>query len=196
MMLPEVTARTVVKAVNERDGDTLVFLPGEGEIRKCEEILRKQLPDFVIHPLYGQLPPAQQNLAIIPNRFGKRKVVLATSIAETSLTIEGIKIVVDSGYGRTSRFDPKSGLSRLETIEITKDSADQRAGRAGRLSPGTCYRMWTMATHQRLMEHRVPEIQEADLASLVLDMAQWGNNRYSATYVAYAATQSCSCTGG
>jgi len=174
MLLPEVTARTVVKAVNERDGDTLVFLPGEGEIRKCEEILRKQLPDFVIHPLYGQLPPSQQNLAIMPNRFGKRKVVLATSIAETSLTIEGIKIVVDSGYGRTSRFDPKSGLSRLETIEITKDSADQRAGRAGRLSPGTCYRMWTLATHQRLAEHRVPEIMEADLASLVLDMAQWG----------------------
>ena len=93
----------------------------------------------------------------MPNKFGKRKVVLATSIAETSLTIEGIKIVVDTGFGRSSRFDSKSGLSRLETFRISKDSADQRAGRAGRLSSGVCYRMWTMATHERLASHRVPE---------------------------------------
>jgi ATP-dependent helicase HrpB len=174
MMLPEMTARVITKAVRENDGDTLVFLPGEGEIRKCEEILRAQLPGFAIHPLYGQLPQGQQNSAISPNKQGKRKVVLATSIAETSLTIEGIKIVVDTGFGRTSRFDPKSGLSRLETIQISKDSANQRAGRAGRLSPGVCYRLWTKATHERMAEHRVPEIMEADLASLVLDMAQWG----------------------
>ena len=174
MLLPEITSRTVIKAVGEKDGDVLVFLPGEGEIRKCEEILRKQLPDFAIHPLYGMLPQNQQNSAITPNKQGKRKIVLATSIAETSLTIEGIKIVVDTGYGRTSRFDPKSSLSRLETIEISKDSADQRAGRAGRLAPGICYRMWTKATHERLAEHRTPEILEADLAPLVLDMAKWG----------------------
>ncbi len=174
IMLPEVTARVVIKAVREKEGDTLVFLPGEAEIRKCEEILRTQLPEFAIHPLYGMLPQNQQNSAITPNKFGKRKIVLATSIAETSLTIEGIKIVVDTGYGRTSRFDPKSGLSRLETIEISKDSADQRAGRAGRLSPGACYRMWTKATHDRLPEHRIPEILEADLTPLVLDMARWG----------------------
>jgi ATP-dependent helicase HrpB len=173
-LLPELTARMVVKASKENEGDILVFLPGEGEIRKCEEILKSHLPDFAIHPLYGQLPQNQQNAAIFPNKSGLRKVVLATSIAETSLTIEGIRTVVDTGYGRTSRFDPNSGLSRLETIEISKDSADQRAGRAGRLCAGSCYRMWTKVTHERKAEHRTPEILEADLASLVLDMAQWG----------------------
>lgn len=173
-LLPELTARTIAKAASEHEGDILVFLPGEGEIRKTEEVLKNQLAGFLIHPLYGQLPPQEQFLAIMPNKSGKRKIVLATSIAETSLTIEGIKIVVDTGFGRTSRFDPGSGLSRLETIRISKDSADQRAGRAGRLSAGVCYRMWTKATHERLSEHRVPEIMEADLASLVLDMAQWG----------------------
>ncbi|MES2691104.1 MAG: ATP-dependent helicase HrpB [Bacteroidota bacterium] len=174
MMLPELTARTIVKAIHENEGDTLVFLPGEGEIRKCAELLKKDLDGFAIHPLYGQLPQSEQYAAIMPNRQGKRKIVLATSIAETSLTIEGIKIVVDSGLGKISRFDPKSGLSRLETVQVSKDSADQRAGRAGRLSAGVCYRMWTKATHDRLPEHRIPEIMEADLASLVLDMAQWG----------------------
>jgi len=173
-LLPELTARTIAKAVTENEGDVLVFLPGEGEIKKTEELLKNQLDGFTIHPLYGQLPPQEQFLAIMPNKFGKRKIVLATSIAETSLTIEGIKIVVDTGFGRASRFDSKSGLSRLETIRISKDSADQRAGRAGRLSAGVCYRMWTKATHERLSEHRVPEIMEADLASLMLDMAQWG----------------------
>lgn len=173
-LLPDVTARVIIKATKEHEGDVLVFLPGEGEIRKCAELLKRDLKDFAIHPLYGMLPQGQQYLAIVPNKFGKRKVVLATSIAETSLTIEGIKIVVDTGFGRVSRFDPKSGLSRLETVQISKDSADQRAGRAGRLSPGVCYRMWTAATHQRLAEHRTPEIMEADLAALVLDLAQWG----------------------
>lgn len=183
-LLPELTARTVMKALQEHDGDALVFLPGEGEIKKCEELLKGQAIDICIHPLYGQLPPQEQFLAIMPNKFGKRKIVLATSIAETSLTIEGIRIVVDSGFGRTSRFDPKSGLSRLETLRISKDSADQRAGRAGRLSSGVCYRMWTKATHERLAEHRVPEIMEADLASLVLDMAQWGvSNIQSLTWL-------------
>ncbi len=175
-LLPELTARTVMKAVKENEGDTLVFLPGEGEIKKCEELLRGSLPDFSIHPLYGQLPQHEQFLAIMPNKFGKRKVVLATSIAETSLTIEGIRIVVDTGFGRSSKFDTRSGLSKLETLRISKDSADQRAGRAGRLSSGVCYRMWTKATHERLAEHRIPEIMEADLASLVLDMANWGVN--------------------
>jgi ATP-dependent helicase HrpB len=173
-LLPELTASAVVKAVRKHEGDALVFLPGEGEIKKCAEILEAQLPDLSIHPLYGQLPQHEQFLAIMPNKYGRRKIVLATSIAETSLTIEGIRIVIDTGFGRTSRFDPASGLSRLETIRISKDSADQRAGRAGRLSAGVCYRMWTLATHERLAAHRVPEIMEADLASLVLDMAQWG----------------------
>ena len=174
-LLPELAARTITKAAKENpEGDLLVFMPGQGEIRKCEELLKRQLSEFAIHPLYGMLPQHKQYKAIVPDNNGKRKIVLATSIAETSLTIQGIKIVIDTGYGRKQRFDPRSGLSRLETVSIDKDSADQRAGRAGRLSPGVCYRMWTMATHSRLKEHRIPEIQEADLADLVLDMAQWG----------------------
>lgn len=178
-LLPELTTRAVLSAVKAHEGDTLVFLPGEGEIRACEALLTEKLPGFRIHPLYGQLPPQAQLAAIMPDRSGQRKVVLATSIAETSLTIEGIRIVVDCGFGRVSKFDTRSGLSRLETVRISKDSADQRAGRAGRLSSGVCYRLWTAATHQRLAEHRVPEILEADLASLVLDMAQWGVNDIS-----------------
>jgi ATP-dependent helicase HrpB len=174
MFIPESAARTVISAVQENEGDTLVFLPGEAEIRKCAEILETNLPSFSIHPLYGQLPPNQQFAAIMPNKNGRRKVVLATSIAETSLTIEGVKIVVDTGFGRISKFDPASGLSKLQTVKISKDSADQRAGRAGRLSAGVCYRMWTMADHQRLADHRIPEILEADLTSLMLDMAHWG----------------------
>ncbi len=175
-LLPELAARTVSVAVKEHPGDVLVFLPGEGEIKKCEALLNEQLPDISVHPLYGQLSQQEQLRAIFPDKNGKRKIVLATSIAETSLTIEGIRIVVDSGFARTSKFDPSSGLSKLETVRVSKDSADQRAGRAGRLSSGVCYRMWTMATHSRLAEHRIPEIQEADLSSLVLDMAQWGVN--------------------
>lgn len=173
-LLPEMTAKVVIKAVKEKDGDTLVFLPGEADIKQCEGILKKELKGFVIHPLYGMLPPGKQYSAIMPDKTGKRKVVLATSIAETSLTIEGIKIVVDSGFGKTSKFDPQSGLSRLVTQRISKDSADQRAGRAGRLSPGTCYRMWSERIQENMTEHRIPEIMEADLSSLVLDMAQWG----------------------
>ena len=173
-LLPETTSQVIVKAVKENEGDVLVFLPGEGEIKKCAELLKGKLLDFAIHPLYGQLPQREQFAAIMPNKNGKRKVVLATSIAETSLTIEGVKIVIDSGFARVSKFDPKSGLSRLETVQITKDSADQRAGRAGRLSAGVCYRMWTKANQERLIEHRIPEIMEADLAALVLDMAKWG----------------------
>lgn len=178
-LIPELMAQTIARAVKEHEGDVLAFLPGEGEIRKCEELLNndswsglKSRP--TIHPLYGMLPQKEQYAAIMPNRSGKRKIVLATSIAETSLTIEGIKIVVDCGFGRSSRFDTASGLSRLETLRISKDSADQRAGRAGRLSAGVCYRMWTLATHQRLAEHRVPEIMEADLCSLVLELCKWG----------------------
>lgn len=173
-LLPELAARVVKSALQKHEGDILVFLPGQGEIRKCEEFLRNSTTGVMIHPLYGQLPPNKQFAAIMPNREGKRKIVLATSIAETSLTIEGVKVVVDSGFGRTSRFDPNSGLSRLETVQVSKDSADQRAGRAGRLSAGVCYRMWTLATQSRLKEHGTPEIEQADLSSLVLDMAQWG----------------------
>jgi len=173
-LLPEMAAQTVLKAIREQKGDILAFLPGEGEIRQCEKLLSKEDIQAEIHPLYGMLPKHKQTAAILPNPRGVRKIILATSIAETSLTIEGVTVVVDCGYTRTSKFDPRSGLSRLETIQIAKDSADQRAGRAGRLSPGVCYRMWTKATQEQRNEHRVPEILEADLADLVLDLAQWG----------------------
>lgn len=173
-MLPELAAQTVIRAIREQEGDILTFLPGEGEIRKCEKILLDERLPVEIHPLYGMLPKNKQLAAIFPSRQGTRKIILATSIAETSLTIEGVKVVVDCGFARTSRFDPRSGLSRLETVQISKDSADQRAGRAGRLGPGVCYRMWSRATQEQLAEHRTPEIMEADLADLVLDLAQWG----------------------
>lgn len=175
-LIHELMAQTISRASKEHTGDILAFLPGEGEIKKCEEILKTNLSDFNIHPLYGMMPHNAQYAAIMPNKSGKRKVVLATSIAETSLTIEGIKIVVDSGFTRSSRFDSASGLSRLETLRISKDAADQRAGRAGRLSAGVCYRMWTKATHERLADHRVPEILEADLTSLVLELCKWGTD--------------------
>lgn len=173
-LIPEMTANTIVKAFKAHEGDILVFLPGQGEITKCADLIKPKLRGFAIHPLYGQLPYNKQKAAILPDRDGRRKVVLATNIAETSLTIEGVKIVVDTGFGRTMKWDPKSGLSRLETVQISKDSADQRAGRAGRLSPGVCYRMWSKATDGRLQEHRTPEILESDLSGLALDLASWG----------------------
>ncbi|KEO73986.1 ATP-dependent helicase HrpB [Anditalea andensis] len=172
-MIPEAASRAIINAVKTIEGDVLAFLPGQGEILQCEKMLRSALPDFAINTLYGQLSFQKQQQAILPHKT-KRKVVLATSIAETSLTIEGVTIVVDCGYGRTSKFDPKSGLTRLETIQITKDAADQRAGRAGRIGPGICFRLWTKATHEKLAPFRTPEILEADLAPLVLDMAKWG----------------------
>jgi ATP-dependent helicase HrpB len=174
LFLAEATVTAVQKAVIKHPGDVLVFLPGEAEIKKCAELLESKLPHLSIHPLYGKLSHAEQHRAILPHPQGIRKVVLATSIAETSLTIEGVSIVVDSGFMRSSRFDAKTGLSRLETLPVTKDSADQRAGRAGRLGPGVCYRLWTRASQERLAEQRVPEIMDADLCSLALDLAVWG----------------------
>ena len=172
--LSQECARAAIRAFREKQGDILVFLPGEAEIRTCEQLLLANPTGAAIHPLYGQLSLAEQHAAIQPNRQGQRKIVLATSIAETSLTIEGIAVVVDCGYTRTVVFDPPSGLSRLKTVRISQDAADQRAGRAGRLGPGTCYRLWTTATEQRLAAYRTPEIGEADLTSLLLDTAQWG----------------------
>lgn len=173
-MIGEMAARTIIRASKENTGDILAFFPGQAEIKRCEEVLRTKLRGFRIHPLYGALSFGKQKAAILPDKEGRRKVVLATSIAETSLTIENIKVVVDTGFGRTSKFDPKSGLSRLETVQIDKDSATQRAGRAGRLSEGVCYRLWTKATQSNLADHRTPEIAEADLTSLVLSLAEWG----------------------
>ncbi|SEL12401.1 ATP-dependent helicase HrpB [Parapedobacter koreensis] len=172
--LPEACARIIIRACREKQGDILAFLPGEAEIRACEQLLRANPAGAAIHPLYGQLSLAEQHAAIQPNRNGQRKIVLATSIAETSLTITGIAVVIDCGYTRTLVFDPPSGLSRLKTSRISRDAADQRTGRAGRLGPGTCYRMWSAATEQRMAAYRTPEVLEADLTSLLLDAAQWG----------------------
>ncbi len=165
---------TIIKALREQSGDLLVFLPGAGEINRVEQQLTESNVSAIVTPLYGDLPFKKQQEAIMPDAGGARKIVLATSIAETSLTIEGITTVIDSGYARVPRFDPRSGLTRLETIRVTKDAADQRAGRAGRLGPGVCYRLWSAATERMLQPTRQPEILEADLTTLVLELAQWG----------------------
>ncbi|MGL4293922.1 MAG: ATP-dependent helicase HrpB, partial [Bacteroidales bacterium] len=166
---------TVSQALKNEYGDILVFLPGEGEIKKCEEQLFRICSDeIVICPLYGQLPFDKQQKAIVPDEQGRRKIVLATSIAETSLTIQGIRIVVDSGRYRSMQFNPATEMSRLQTMSVSKDMADQRAGRAGRTQEGICYRLWTKATHERLLDHRTAEILQSDLTPLMLDMAMWG----------------------
>lgn len=170
----EDTARQIIPLTKSHSGDFLVFLPGQGEIRKAQEILRKALPDDLVLPLYGQLSPGDQNRAIMPHPSGKRKIVLSTDIAETSLTIEGVTVVVDSGFAKSSRFDPRSGLSRLVLHRISQDSADQRSGRAGRLTAGHSYRLWTKAIQNQLNEYRTPELMEADLTGLLLDMKAWG----------------------
>lgn len=167
-------ARAVKKALREETGDILVFLPGAGEINRVFDLLTQELSDVELYPLYGDLPFKKQQEAILPHPSGKRKVVLATSIAETSLTIEGITTVIDSGYSRVSKFDPRSGLSKLETVRVTRDAADQRAGRAGRLQPGVCYRLWSAAVQLQLLPSRQPEIAEADLAPLMLELFNWG----------------------
>lgn len=172
--LPVQTAKAIRKALQEEEGDILTFLPGAGEINRTQEILEMENISASIHPLYGDLSQQKQQEALLPHPYGQRKVILATSIAETSLTIEGIKIVIDSGYARAARFDPRTGLTRLETIRVTKDAADQRAGRAGRLGPGICYRLWNEGSHQHLLPQRTPEILEADLAPVLLELLQWG----------------------
>ncbi len=167
------TTAAVKQAVRETTGNILAFLPGAGEIKRCREGL-KDLSDIDVRPLYGTLPYSEQELAILPSE--RRKVVLATNIAETSLTIEGISVVIDSGYAREPRFDPSSGLTRLDTVRISQASATQRSGRAGRLEPGTCYRLWTSGSHGSLLPFTPPEIHNTDLAPLALELANWGCN--------------------
>jgi ATP-dependent helicase HrpB len=161
-------------AIREQQGDILVFLPGSAEIRRTLEILEAEYPDLSILPLYGDLSFEAQQRAIVPDPLGRRKIVLATSIAETSLTIEGISVVIDSGLSRVPRFNARTGLTRLTTVAVTRDAADQRAGRAGRLGPGVCYRLWSERSHKNLVPNRTPEIEDADLASLVLALASYG----------------------
>lgn len=167
-------ARAIRKAMQEEMGDVLAFFPGTGEIKRTVELLEQENISALLFPLYGDLPFKKQQEAILPDPQERRKVVLATSIAETSLTIEGIHVVIDSGLSRVPKFDPRSGLTRLETVRVTRDAADQRTGRAGRLESGVCYRLWSEATQRNLQPNRKPEILEADLSSLVLELAAWG----------------------
>ncbi|WP_333819368.1 ATP-dependent helicase HrpB [Ohtaekwangia sp.] len=168
--------KAIRKALREEAGDILVFLPGAGEIVRVQQLLEEEGVDVAIYPLYGDLPFQKQQEAILPHPQGIRKIVIATSIAETSLTIEGIRVVIDSGLSRVPKFDPRSGLTRLDTVRVTKDAADQRAGRAGRLAAGVCYRLWSESVHATLIANRTPEILEADLAPLMLELGQWGVN--------------------
>ncbi len=168
--------RATLRVAHEVKGSLLVFLPGEGEIRRVATELEKAGlgPSTHIRPLYGAMALADQDLAIKPSPVGIRKVVLATTIAETSLTIDGIEAVVDCGFKRAPRFDPASGMTALETIRVSSASAEQRKGRAGRLGPGYCYRLWPEEEMRSLKAHDEPEIRVADLSSLVLEMAHWG----------------------
>jgi ATP-dependent helicase HrpB len=170
------TALALGKVLAEEHGSMLVFLPGAPEIRRVKRILNKAgLPDDVIlAPLYSMLTGDEQDSAIMPAPSGMRKVVLATSIAETSITIEGISIVIDSGYSRVPRFDAGSGMTWLETVRVSRSSADQRRGRAGRTGPGICFRLWDEKTDSMLMQANDPEILNADLAPLALELLQWG----------------------
>lgn len=167
-------ASAVKKAYRLHDGNILAFLPGQAEILKCQELLAASLEDAEILTLYGMLPPEQQHRVLAPSSERKRRIVLASPIAETSLTIEGISVVVDSGLYRTPVFEPSTCLSHLTTARISMDMANQRSGRAGRLRDGVCYRLWTKATESRMKDCRVPEIESADLSSMMLTIAAWG----------------------
>lgn len=172
-------ACAVIKtALHNEEGSCLVFLPGAPEIHKLRRLLQQSdLPSHVhVYPLFGNLNKEDQDKALQPSPQGTRKIVLATSIAETSLTIEGIRIVVDAGQSRLSRYSPRTGMDRLETIAVSKSSADQRRGRAGRLESGICYRLWSETFHTALRPQSPPEIENIDLCDLVLTLADWGTN--------------------
>ncbi|MFT9849493.1 ATP-dependent helicase HrpB [Aneurinibacillus sp. REN35] len=168
--------RTIGEALKRDVGDILVFLPGAGEIRRVERQLIEEGMDASVYiaPLYGSLPREAQDAAVAPSPKGQRKVVLATSIAETSLTVEGVRVVIDSGLMRVPRFSPRTGMTRLETIRVSRSSADQRQGRAGRQAPGVCYRLWTEEEDRYLAPRSTPEILAADLIPLALELAAWG----------------------
>jgi ATP-dependent helicase HrpB len=169
-------ARVTLDALNSEHGSILVFLPGQGEIRRVAETLQARVkrPDVDIAPLNGMLDSRAQDLAIAAAPKGRRKIVLATSIAETSLTIEGVRVVIDSGLMRIPVYEPDVGLTRLETVRVSRANADQRRGRAGRTEPGVCYRLWEEAANGGLQPYAAPEILSADLSGLALDSALWG----------------------
>ena len=169
-------ARAVRQALAEESGSVLVFLPGQGEIHRTARLLADQVrdPSVDVVALYGALDKAEQDRAIEPAAPGRRKVVLATSVAETSLTIQGVRVVIDGGLSRVPRFDPAGGLTRLATVRVSRSSAEQRMGRAGRTEPGVCYRLWDEEQTRGLIPHQNPEIREADLTGFALDLARWG----------------------
>ena len=192
-------ASTTIEAYKKYEGDILVFLPGQAEIERCFELLSKSQHftaspsqpittstsqhlttttphHLTIHPLYGNLSPEDQRRAIAPSAPGERKIVIATPIAETSITIEGVRVVIDAGLCRQVVFDARTGLSHLEPVRISMDMATQRMGRAGRVAEGVCYRLWTKASEHLMAEQRKPEIEEADLAPMVLDTAAFGES--------------------
>jgi ATP-dependent helicase HrpB len=167
-------ADAVVTALRDEPGDVLVFLPGIGEIRRVESLLRPRVPDHVdLRPLAGALSLADQDLALAPSPPGRRRVVLSTDIAESSLTVAGVRVVVDAGLARVPRFDPRTGMTRLTTVATSRASADQRAGRAGRTEPGVCYRLWSRLEQSTRLAHLPAEITQVDLAGLVLELAAW-----------------------
>jgi ATP-dependent helicase HrpB len=169
-------ADAVMRALRAESGSILAFLPGQGEIRRVEERLKERIsdPTVMVAPLYGAMDMKAQDLALAPAPKGLRKVVLATSIAETSITIEGVRVVIDSGLTRVPRFEPDVGVTRLETVRVSRASTDQRRGRASRTEPGVCYRLWDAPETQSLPAFAEPEIRSADLAGLLLDCAEWG----------------------
>ncbi len=171
---PDVVA-AVQRALREQSGDVLVFLPGIGEIRRTESMLRDAVTsDVDVFALAGALTLAEQDAALEPSRPGRRRVVLSTDIAETSLTVDGVRVVVDSGLAREPRFDARTGMTRLTTVSTSRASAEQRAGRAGRIEPGAAYRLWSKLEHGIRPKHRSPEIAQADLAGFALELAAWG----------------------
>ncbi len=174
--LEDAVARACLTALSDQTGSILTFLPGQGEIHRAAQRLQDRLrdPSVDVVPLYGALDKSEQNRALQPAPPGRRKIVLATSVAETSLTIEGVRVVIDGGLSRVPRFEPSSGLTRLATVRVSRSSAEQRRGRAGRTEPGVCYRLWDEEAMRGLVPHQRPEILEADLTAFALDLARWG----------------------
>src|SRR6185437_11650563 len=164
--------RAVQQALAETDGDVLTFLPGRREIAQAQRMLAESTSDEEILPLHGELSLAEQHSALSPAETGTRRVVLATNVAESSITVPGVRAVIDAGLAREPRFDPNSGFTRLATVNISQASADQRAGRAGRVAPGVAYRLWPES--RRLEALRTPEIAQAELSGLALEIAAWG----------------------
>ena len=173
--VPEAMAALVQRAVREQVGDVLVFLPGVGEIRRVEQLLNGALPPEVdVYPLAGALSIDEQDSALAPSPAGRRRVVLSTDIAESSLTVDGVRVVVDAGLARVPKFDQATGMTRLVTVSTSRASADQRAGRAGRVEPGAAYRLWSKLEHGTRRAHLEAEITQADLSGLALEVAVWG----------------------